>query len=112
MYLSSPTVILLINALGVYKSYPEFKETNMMMDDMLLTVVDEAELAGEAKGEIKRSLEIAQELIKEGWTSEKIARMTKSDLLTVESLYGGSLPIGYRVDCIALTPSFSGISLA
>jgi hypothetical protein len=67
----------------IYKAYPEFKETNEMVDEMLLLEVDKAELAGGAK----KAREIAQELIREGWASEKIARTTKLDMATVESLY-------------------------
>jgi hypothetical protein len=68
----------------LYKLYPEFKETNMMVDEMLLTVVDEAELAGKKKGKI----EVAQKLISMGLTGEQIVEATQLDLSTVESLYG------------------------
>ena len=53
----------------------------MMVDDMLLTHSEEAEL--------RRSMEIAQDLIQEGWNIEKVARTVKLDVTTVESLYNG-----------------------
>jgi predicted transposase/invertase (TIGR01784 family) len=39
-------------------------------------------------GETKKAIAIAQNLIREGWTSEKIAETTGLDLSTVQSLYG------------------------
>ena len=67
----------------IYGQYPNFKETTMMVDDMLLTHEEEAEL----RGELKRSMEIAQELMQEGWNIEKTARTVKLDIPTVASLY-------------------------
>ena len=63
----------------LYGDYPNFKETTMMVDDMLLTHEEEAEL--------RRSMTIAQKLIKEGWDFEKVARTVELDVSTVESLY-------------------------
>jgi hypothetical protein len=34
----------------LYKRYEEFKETTMVIDEMLMTAVDKAELEGEARG--------------------------------------------------------------
>ena len=52
-----------------------------MVNDMMLTYSEEAE--------IRRSMEIAQTLIQEGWNIEKVARTVKLDVSTVESLYKG-----------------------
>ena len=52
---------------------------------MLLTHEEEAEL----RGELKRSMEIAQTLMKKGWSKEKIAETVKLDIPTVESLSKG-----------------------
>ena len=54
-----------------------------MVEEMLLTVVDEAE----ARGEVVKAREIAQYLIKKGWDSREIIEATKLDQATVESLY-------------------------
>ncbi|MDR2482235.1 MAG: hypothetical protein LBD08_01220 [Treponema sp.] len=35
---------------NLYKGYPEFEEVHEMVDDMLLTAVDEAELRGKTEG--------------------------------------------------------------
>jgi hypothetical protein len=49
------TLIALMGKLydNLYKGYPEFKEVHEMVDDMLLTAVDEAELRGIALGEAR-----------------------------------------------------------
>jgi hypothetical protein len=70
----------------LYKAYPEFKETNDMVDDILLTYSEEAAL--EARRDEK--VHFAQYLIQEGWASEKIVEATKLDLGTVESLMGAA----------------------
>jgi hypothetical protein len=52
-----------------------------MVNDMMLTHSEEAE--------IRRSMEIAQELIRMGLKIEQIVKATKLDISTVESLYTG-----------------------
>jgi hypothetical protein len=49
------TLIALMGKLydNLYKGYPEFEEVHEMVDDMLLTAVDEAELRGIALGEAR-----------------------------------------------------------
>ena len=68
---------------NMYKQYPEFKESNTMLDDMLLTYSEEAEIRT-AK---KMAQKIAQNLIKKGLSVEEIAETTELDIETVESLY-------------------------
>ena len=65
----------------IYGDYPNFKETTMMVDDRLLTHFEE--------GELRRSIEIAQTLMKKGWSKEEIAETVKLDVSTVESLSKG-----------------------
>ena len=65
----------------IYGRYPNFKETTMRVDDMLLTHEEEAE--------IRVKQEIAQELIGMGLKTEQIAKATKLDVSTVESLSQG-----------------------
>ena len=67
----------------IYGEYPYFKETNTMVNDMMLTYSEEAEL----RGERRRSMEIAQELMGKGWSSKEIAETVKLDIAAVESLY-------------------------
>jgi hypothetical protein len=53
--LALQTLIALMGKLydNLYKGYPEFEEVHEMVDDMLLTAVDEAELRGMALGEAR-----------------------------------------------------------
>ena len=53
------TLIALMGKLydNLYKGYPEFEEAHEMVDEMLLTVADEAELRGEARGEARGKAE-------------------------------------------------------
>ena len=71
---------------NIYKQYPEFKESNTMLDDMLLTYSEEAEIRAE-KRTARKIKKIAQNLIELGLDSEKIAKITGLDMETVESLY-------------------------
>lgn len=47
----------------LYKSYPEFQEVHSMMDARLYTIVDEAELAGLARGEAHGKAEKQREIV-------------------------------------------------
>jgi hypothetical protein len=70
---------------NIYGEYPDFKETSMMINDMMLTYSEEAAL----KAVLRNSMEIAQKLMRKGWTSEEIAETVNLDVSTVESLYKG-----------------------
>ena len=70
---------------NIYGDYPDFKETNMMINDMMLTYSEE----GELRGRLKLAMEIAQKIMRKGWTSEEIAETVNLDVSTVESLYKG-----------------------
>jgi len=63
----------------LYKTYPELEEASKVVEDMLLTVVDEAETI--------KACEIAQYLIRRGWDRREVVEATKLDQATVESLY-------------------------
>ena len=69
----------------IYGQYPEFKEINMAVTDMMLTYSEEAAI----KTELKTKQEIAQKLIKEGWGFEKVAETVELDIDTIKSLYTG-----------------------
>jgi hypothetical protein len=77
------TLFSMVNKLYnyIYGKYPNFKEITMLVDDMLLTHSEEAEL--------KTKQAIAQTLIKKGWSSEEIAETVMLDVSTVESLHTG-----------------------
>ena len=66
---------------NIYGEYSDFKEAKIMINDMMLTYSEEAIL--------RNSMEIAQKLMRKGWTSEEIAETVNLDVSTVESLYKG-----------------------
>jgi hypothetical protein len=77
------TLIALMGKLydNLYKGYPEFEEVHEMVDDMLLTAVDEAELRGIAQGKAEglamgeARVRQVLDLLKSGKPPEEILRL-------------------------------------